>query len=89
MEHQHRRNDLALTIINTGEGYKERCDAARMSAGNGALVFTSIARQAARTYEKASDCVFTTADILAVANEIAEYYADHVKEMEAHTSPQA
>lgn len=83
-------HELALCIIHTGEGYRERCDAARTAARSptlGSLRFGGIARDGARKYEKEfgtpGDTIFTAEDILAAAAELAEYYAQHVAETDA------
>ena len=86
-------HELALTIINDGEGYKKRCtiafDArARKSAGRASLTafrWYNVASEGAAEYERqfgtptTASC-FTAEDILLAAAELAEYYDNHIKE---------
>lgn len=85
-------HELALTIINDGTGYKERCNIARdlyerpTAAGtqNAATMWVSVATRGARAYEKdfgsPGASSFTVTDILEAAAELAEYYEQHIKE---------
>lgn len=77
--------ELALTIINTGKGYAERCLAAReKSQGMRTLAFAGIATRGARTYEREfPGAKFSCADELYCAAELADYYERHVAETDA------
>jgi hypothetical protein len=89
-------HELALTIINDGAGYARRCSLARQATakehGRGAMAqlnaiaWVSVATDGARAYERqfgsyGASC-FTAQDILAAAIELADYYAQHVAEMD-------
>jgi len=88
-------HELALTIINDGEGYEKRCAIARhgrTSKSAGRASFTAfrwynVANEGAIKYERqfgtptTASC-FTAADILLAAAELAEYYDTHIKKSE-------
>lgn len=77
----HKANDLALTIINTGEGYADRCAAARRTPRVAAYNFFGITSRAARHYDAQSDEPLTAADMLDAASQVAAYYAQHITEL--------
>jgi hypothetical protein len=86
-------HELALTIINDGAGYKDRCKIARdiveQQAGAAPIAFTAqrwldVAKAGARAYERqfgshGVSC-FAVGDILQAACELADYYDRHVRE---------
>jgi hypothetical protein len=75
--------ELALTIINTGEGYEDRCAIARVTRMPRlqATNWLSVAHRGARRYEREfPGAKFSAVDILACAAELADYYAQHVAE---------
>jgi hypothetical protein len=76
---------IMLTVVNTGEGYRERCGLARESAVSVAqhavaTRWLQIARNTARDLRNQFGDTFTTRDILEAAILLADYYAEHVKE---------
>lgn len=86
-------HDLALTIINDGAGYANRCDLARkirVAANNPAYqrIFAAewlqVAAKGAQIYERQfgspNTAIFSAEDILSAALELAEYYAQHIAE---------
>lgn len=73
-------DDLALCIINTGEGYKDRCEAARRPAHIACMNFFGITARAA-VYSQNSDEPLSAAEILDAAAQVAAYYAEHIKEL--------
>jgi hypothetical protein len=79
-------HELALCVINTGEGYPHRCETARLVSRHGrAVEWARIANAGAYAYERehgAGGPIFTIEDVLACAAELAEYYERHVKEGE-------
>lgn len=77
----HAANDLALCIINTGEGYQDRCEAAKRTPRVAAMNFFGITSRATRAYNKQSDVELTAAEILDAASQVAAYYAEHIKEL--------
>ena len=87
-------HELALTIINTGEGYERRMAIARscrkkhtaLNVHAAARDWSSIVREGARHYEmqfgsKGASC-FTVEDLLECASELAGYYDDRAIEEE-------
>lgn len=82
-------HELALWVINTGEGYGDRCAAARQVTHPSykAYRFKRFASDGASAYEREfgtpGEHVFTAEDILLAAAELAEYYARHVAEADA------
>lgn len=81
-------HELALTEINNGDRYDIQCSAARMSPSAAAGTFHSIASAAAREYEhefppSEGGRLLTAEDILLAAAELAEYYANHIRETDA------
>ncbi len=83
-------HELAITIINEGKNYDDRLKVARyVRATFAATCWTRIAVDGARAYEREFGAlddygkVFTTEDILLCAVELAEYYAQHIKESDA------
>ena len=88
-------NHLALCIINDGNGdygskYDERVALAQTkNATSAALQWAFFANHAAFKYKKQfgspdeQGMVFTDIDILLCAAEVAEYYAEHIKELTA------
>jgi hypothetical protein len=87
-------NDLALTIINEGQGYALRCsigerglssDAAMQrsaAAAWAAIVLEGAKKYQAQFGEPGSVC-FTARDILTAAGELADYYENHAREARA------
>lgn len=77
-------HELALTIINTGEGYEERCQLARQDSP--ILLWLPIVAQAAVAYDRefrSKQPIFTPGDVRECAQELAEYYKEHVAELDA------
>jgi hypothetical protein len=84
-------HELALTIINDGDGYTERKHLAEYPQDRGAQVryvaqqWLHVASDGAKAYDKAfgtpNTSSFTVEDILLAAIELADYYAQHVKEL--------
>jgi hypothetical protein len=81
-------HELALTIINDGKGYEERCDIARgTSPSYKAYRWLRVAQAGAVAYQRefgspGTPC-FTGEDILLAAAELFEYYAEHIAECDA------
>ena len=86
-------SELALTIINEGSTYRARCDLARLAAADlSAGIQRHIAQEwlhrtaeAARKYDaqfRPGEPGYMAREILAAALEIADYYAQHITEME-------
>ncbi len=83
-------NDLALTIINDGKGYDDRCRTARLAAypdsraSNSARRWLDITITGACAYDKQfrspGESSFSVEDLLLAAVELAEYYAQHITE---------
>ena len=77
-------HELALYEINTGKRYDRRCRIARYPAHSAASCWLDIAKQAARDYERdfgtPGEGIFTCADLLECALELAAYYAEHMAE---------
>ncbi|HEX3522841.1 MAG TPA: hypothetical protein VHT52_12225 [Stellaceae bacterium] len=81
---------LTLVVINDGAGYQERLGLARrMLLRNrsdqniAAAGWLRIASDAARKWERQfseGKLEYTTRDVLQVADELAEYYAQHLSE---------
>lgn len=82
VEHRHSVDDLVLTVINTGDGYDERCFAARQSPDFAARSFAVFARGAATRYGRDNGYKFSAQEILLVAAELAFYYVRHVAEID-------
>ena len=91
----HEAHELALTIINDGAGYPGRCELARKirrTANNltyqriFAAEWLQVATRGAQIYERQfgspNASVFSAADILGAALELAEYYAVHTDEID-------
>lgn len=79
-------HELALTIINDGDGYDHRCRIARLGVAPAiAIQFGHVARLGARKYlrEFPPSEVFSAVDILLAAVELCEYYEQHIKEIDA------
>lgn len=81
-------NELALCIINDGSSYEHRLHVARreqrLQPVPWVLVCTDAARKYAREFHTQShwSTVFTPEDILLCAAELANYYAEHIKEID-------
>jgi len=88
--------ELMLYVVNDGKGYARRCEVARLALGDHrntaaaslALAWVEIARRGAFDYDRefgdngrVCGRVFSAADILGAAFELAEYYEQHIKEM--------
>lgn len=82
-------HDLAQYIINTNSGampYEERCEAARGGLGLQVAKFSRIAHVGAARYSSEfseEDITFNAATVLLAAVELADYYGEHVAEMDA------
>ncbi len=79
-----KRNDLSLCIINDGKTYQLRLAIAQgriepLKAQQWVRYTGDMARAHTNQFKEA----FSAADILAVAAEMEEYYADHIKELGA------
>ncbi|HEX3525098.1 MAG TPA: hypothetical protein VHT52_23790, partial [Stellaceae bacterium] len=87
-------SDLALTIINEGEGYSMRCEIGERALTrdhalhwSAAAAWMAIALEGAKKYQRrfgepGSVC-FTARDILTAAGELADYYENHAREARA------
>jgi hypothetical protein len=80
--------ELALTIINDGCGYADRCKAAREPTPYGrASAWARIAGSGARAYDREwanpGESLFGAGDILGAAMELDVYYAQHIAETDA------
>lgn len=86
-------HELALTIINDGKGefgssYQERLATEKKHKLVKSRAWLNVAEKAARKYvgkfcenETKWWTVFSNADVLSCAGELAEYYSEHLKEI--------
>lgn len=83
-------HELALTAINEGSDYQKRLEIARRDQTIQTVLWAGYATHAARGYMKdhgtpgdAISSVFSTVDMLLAAAELAEYYEQHIQEVDA------
>ena len=77
-------NNLFLSEINEGKRYGRKCAAARLRRPDmRSNIFADCARAQAEEQRWAHRSVFTVRQILEAAIALEEYYAEHIREIDA------